>query len=85
MSTDEPEATYDRELDPGEPNHPTSCAILTPDGTRVECAVTRTGPLTWTATPPGPHEFRETDRYLIDRLPPGGQVQFQNATAPAGG
>jgi hypothetical protein len=79
VSTD---SSYDRELTPGEPTEPTSCVIATADGRRVECAITRKDRSTWVARPPEPHRFTEGDRFLIDRLPAGGTVEFADVLGP---
>jgi len=76
------ESSYGRDLEPGEPNEPTSCVIATADGGRVECAITRKDASTWIARPPEPHHFQEGDRFLIDRLPAGCGVEFVDVIGP---
>jgi hypothetical protein len=70
------ESHYGRELAPGEPVEPTSAVIETADGRRIACLIQRKDASTWTAQPPEVHEMREGDRFLIDRLPAGGTVEF---------
>lgn len=76
------ESGYERDLEPGEPNEPTSCTIATADGRRVECTIERKDLSTWIARPLEPHSFQEGDRFLIDRLPAGGAVEFQDVMGP---
>lgn len=79
MST---ESSFDRRLEPGEPNEPTACTIVTADGRRVACLITRKDSSTWIAQPPEPHHFQEGDSFLIDRLPAGGTVEFADVLGP---
>lgn len=76
------ESGFDRHLEPGEPNEPTSCVIATADGRRVVCTITRKDRSTWIARPPELHRFQEGDRFLIDRLPAGGSVEFVDVIGP---
>jgi hypothetical protein len=71
------ESTYERELAEGEPSEPTSVVIETADGRRVVCQVTQKDRSTWIARPPKLHQYREGDRFLIDRLPAGGAIEFE--------
>lgn len=76
MDSTEPESSYARDLEPGEATDPTECAIVTADGRRIPCRITRKAPSAWIARPPEPYAMQEGDTFLIDRLPPGGRVEF---------
>lgn len=75
-------SAYGRVLAEGEPAEPTSAVIATEDGRRVVCTLTRRDARTWTARPPAVHVLAPGDRFLIDRLPPGGAVEFEDVRAP---
>lgn len=76
------ESTYRRRLKEGEPSEPTQAWIETADGLRIDCELTRQGPLRWTARPPAPYRVEPGDRFRLDRLPAKSSVVFENVIGP---